>query len=151
MGVILPVEKGRVVVTGISIAKPEGADFSSIKNRQFQHHLDQIAFDPERREFGKMHNALLHYDQYTKLPQNLFVLGDSVCQFNPVFGQGMTQALRGVRLWEQHVLGKSSSSFGVSAAVTQGYSVSLDDGDHGSLLTRRPYGLGQKSFALVGL
>ena len=33
-----------------------------------------------------------HYDRMKTLPANLFILGDALCSFNPIYGQGMTVA-----------------------------------------------------------
>ena len=40
-------------------------------------------------------NRLRHFDRVTSLPKNFLALGDSVCAFNPVYGQGMTIAAIG--------------------------------------------------------
>jgi 2-polyprenyl-6-methoxyphenol hydroxylase-like FAD-dependent oxidoreductase len=37
-------------------------------------------------------NRLRHYDRPGQLPDGVVVLGDAVCAFNPVYGQGMTAA-----------------------------------------------------------
>jgi 2-polyprenyl-6-methoxyphenol hydroxylase-like FAD-dependent oxidoreductase len=37
-------------------------------------------------------NRLRHYDKLARLPERLLFVGDSVCTFNPVYGQGMTTA-----------------------------------------------------------
>lgn len=34
-------------------------------------------------------SRLRHYDE-AKLPENLIAFGDSICMFNPFYGQGMT-------------------------------------------------------------
>ena len=36
-----------------------------------------------------------HFEEATRQPENFIALGDSVCAFNPVYGQGMTIAAMG--------------------------------------------------------
>ncbi|HZS08922.1 MAG TPA: FAD-dependent monooxygenase [Blastocatellia bacterium] len=40
-------------------------------------------------------NRLRHYEHLKRWPERLIVIGDSVCAFNPVYGQGMTTAAMG--------------------------------------------------------
>jgi 2-polyprenyl-6-methoxyphenol hydroxylase-like FAD-dependent oxidoreductase len=40
-------------------------------------------------------NRLRHLDRAKELPENFLLLGDAVCAFNPVYGQGMTTAALG--------------------------------------------------------
>jgi 2-polyprenyl-6-methoxyphenol hydroxylase-like FAD-dependent oxidoreductase len=46
--------------------------------------------DPVRFSFPA--STRRRYEKLTRFPRNLFLLGDSVCSFNPVYGQGMTMA-----------------------------------------------------------
>lgn len=46
-------------------------------------------------------NRLRCFDRIKKLPDNFVALGDSVCAFNPVYGQGMTIAAMGVTTLEE--------------------------------------------------
>jgi 2-polyprenyl-6-methoxyphenol hydroxylase-like FAD-dependent oxidoreductase len=45
--------------------------------------------------FKGTENRLRHFDRAGSLPENFIALGDSVCAFNPVYGQGMTIAAIG--------------------------------------------------------
>jgi 2-polyprenyl-6-methoxyphenol hydroxylase-like FAD-dependent oxidoreductase len=42
------------------------------------------------RGFRRTANRLRHFDKLARLPEGFVALGDSVCAFNPVYGQGMT-------------------------------------------------------------
>lgn len=45
--------------------------------------------------YQRTENRLRHYEQMSRLPENFLVVGDAVCAFNPVYGQGMTAAANG--------------------------------------------------------
>jgi flavin-dependent dehydrogenase len=45
--------------------------------------------------YRRTENRLLHYEKLSRLPQGLVMLGDAVCAFNPVYGQGITTAALG--------------------------------------------------------
>lgn len=45
--------------------------------------------------FRNTQNQLRHYDRLTRWPERFVVLGDGVCAFNPIYGQGMSTAAMG--------------------------------------------------------
>ncbi|MFN6558499.1 MAG: FAD-dependent oxidoreductase [Nostoc sp. ChiSLP01] len=45
--------------------------------------------------YKRTENTLRHYEKLSKLPEGLIMVGDAVCAFNPVYGQGMTTAALG--------------------------------------------------------
>jgi 2-polyprenyl-6-methoxyphenol hydroxylase-like FAD-dependent oxidoreductase len=53
-------------------------------------------------------NRLRRFDRIKNLPDNFVALGDSVCAFNPVYGQGMTIAAMGVMTLEKTLAQRGS-------------------------------------------
>nr|WP_052392542.1 hypothetical protein [Streptomyces roseoverticillatus] len=52
----------------------------------------QLRPDSPIRRYARTANRRLHYHRLTPWPQQLIVLGDAACTFNPVYAQGMTVA-----------------------------------------------------------
>ena len=46
-------------------------------------------------------NRLRHYDRLGRFPDGVVALGDAVCAFNPVYGQGMTAAALGAEVLDR--------------------------------------------------
>jgi 2-polyprenyl-6-methoxyphenol hydroxylase-like FAD-dependent oxidoreductase len=95
-------------------------------------------------------NRLRKYERARSLPENFLLLGDSVCAFNPVYGQGMTTAALGAMtlrkcLREQNMHGLSrrfqKRLAKVNAApwllaIGEDYRYRETDGGSPSLMTR---------------
>jgi len=45
--------------------------------------------------YRRTENCWRHYEKLSKLPEGVVAVGDAVCTFNPVYGQGMTTAALG--------------------------------------------------------
>lgn len=58
------------------------------------------------------HNRLMHYHKLQSFPDNYVILGDAVCYFNPMYGQGMMVAAESVQLLERMLQRHSSNQVG---------------------------------------
>jgi hypothetical protein len=63
-------------------------------------------------------NRWRHYERMARLPEGFVILGDAVCSFNPVYGQGMTVAALEAKVLDgflrQHHRGISNQERGVT-------------------------------------
>jgi O-acetyl-ADP-ribose deacetylase (regulator of RNase III) len=53
--------------------------------------------------YRRTENQWRHYERLTRWPRGLLVIGDAVCCFNPVYGQGMTSAAMGASLLDEQL------------------------------------------------
>lgn len=51
--------------------------------------------------YRRTDNRLYHYEKLPDLPENFVLLGDAVCAFNPVYGQGISSAALGAHTLNQ--------------------------------------------------
>lgn len=51
--------------------------------------------------YQRTENRLRHYEKLGRLPEQLVAIGDAVCAFNPVYGQGITTAVLGALVLER--------------------------------------------------
>lgn len=102
-GGLYPVEGDRWIVTLTGVAKdyPPTDEASFL---EFAHSLRHpVLYDaikdaqPLSPIYGyrNTENRLRHYEKLSRLPENFIIIGDAVCAFNPIYGQGMSTAALG--------------------------------------------------------
>lgn len=100
-GLALPVEGGHWLVGAIGCADhrpPRDADgFAAFLDALPDPALADLARHAEPRSDVAVHrqtgNRRHHYEQVKGWPDGLLVIGDALCAFNPIYGQGITVAV----------------------------------------------------------
>ncbi|WP_369275872.1 NAD(P)/FAD-dependent oxidoreductase [Streptomyces sp. R11] len=115
-GTLVPVEGDRWLLTlyGFREHQPntDQEEFLRFARTLPHSYIHDIVQDAEALSpvfgFRGMSNRRRHYDQLSGLPRRFLAVGDAVCTFNPVYGQGMSVAALGVLalsgVLEQHDL-----------------------------------------------
>ncbi len=126
-GIMLPLEGNRWIVTLVGRhgeKPPDDRDgflayarqlrtptiYNAIKETE---HLGKIA------RFGFPASARRHFDRLEEFPRGLLPFGDSICRFNPVYGQGMSVAAQEACLLRkllQERAGESDTLAGLASA-----------------------------------
>ena len=103
MGIVFPIEGNRWMLTLCGGDR----DYPPVDDHEFLNFArslpSSLIFDTVRdakslspiRSFRATQNRCRHYEAMHRFPGQFILLGDSVCAFNPVYGQGMTIAAMG--------------------------------------------------------
>ncbi|MEX3958240.1 FAD-dependent oxidoreductase [Trinickia sp. EG282A] len=110
-GTIFPMEGKRwiVTLTGASRDYPPADDAGflefarSLRSQALYESI--VAAEPLSavHHYRRMENRLRHYERVARWPEGIAVVGDAVCGFNPVYGQGMTIAAIDAQLLHTHL------------------------------------------------
>ncbi len=117
---ILPAEGGRWVVTlagryGDKPPDDEAGFFAYVKNLR-----TPTAHNALRSEvklilrYGLKASRRRHFESVTNFPHGLLPFGDTICRFNPIYGQGMSVAAKEACLLRDLLAGASSEGQGIN-------------------------------------
>ncbi|MEL6441333.1 MAG: FAD-dependent monooxygenase [Cyanobacteria bacterium J06621_8] len=126
-GVLYPVEDQTWIVTLAGIGKDypptDEADFLEFARSLRSSEIYETIKDAQPLSpiygYRRTENRFRHYEKLPRFPENMIVMGDAACSFNPIYGQGMTvAALAGLTLRDclkqQTAAGTSLNLLGLS-------------------------------------
>ena len=126
--VLLPMEGERWIVTIVDYGAPGRLeswdaflDAACRLATPTVHDAIRHARPPEGlRHYGFPASLWRHFERLPSLPRGVLPLGDSICRFNPIYGQGMSSAARQARLLRE-VIGRAVAGPDPIAAVQAGF------------------------------
>jgi 2-polyprenyl-6-methoxyphenol hydroxylase-like FAD-dependent oxidoreductase len=108
-GTLFPIEGDRWIVTlgGMGQEQPSTDEqgflefAGSLRNRLIYDAIKEAQPLSPVYSYRRTENRWRHYEHLSRLPDGIVAVGDSVCAFNPVYGQGMTVAALGALALDQ--------------------------------------------------
>jgi 2-polyprenyl-6-methoxyphenol hydroxylase-like FAD-dependent oxidoreductase len=108
-GIVLPVEGGRWIATVYGLGKDypptdlEGflAFTRTLRSKLLYHTLKDARLLEPIVPYRGTENRLRHFERLPRWPERFIVVGDAVCAFNPIYGQGITTAALGAQLLDE--------------------------------------------------
>ncbi len=120
-GVIWPIEGGNWIVvlggTGKDYPPTDEEGFleftKSISDPVFYETLKDAQPHSQIYGYRRTENRLRHFERLARQPEGFVALGDAVCAFNPVYGQGMTVAALGAVILDESLLHQKNGLAGL--------------------------------------
>lgn len=75
--------------------------------------------------YQRTHNHWRHYEKLARFPDGLVIVGDAVCAFNPLYGQGMTVSALDALLLDQTLAARRYDAPGLSLGFQRELGASL--------------------------
>lgn len=107
--VMYPVEGNRWIVTLVGVGHDypptHETDFlpfaQTVRSHEVYDAIHQAQPLSDIYSYRRTENCWQHYEALPRLPEHLVAVGDAVCAFNPIYGQGMTVAALGALTLDQ--------------------------------------------------
>jgi len=115
-GVVFPIENNEYMVTlyGFDKEQPINKDFDefarSLSTPTLYDHIKSATALTETKQYVKKESHYKKYHQLSQWPKGYLVIGDAVCSFNPIYGQGITASVCSINNIQKQIVGVEPSS-----------------------------------------